>query len=121
MRVFLGILGAAVVVFALALVFAQTIGPAQFRPWIVLGTGLAEDLTFKLKGNAIEPTAILDDTDDTIKLSHGFTLDTRMWDDQFEVFAQHYQVLRYDLRGFGQSAPPTTEPYSHPDDLRVLT
>jgi pimeloyl-ACP methyl ester carboxylesterase len=45
-----------------------------------------------------------------VVLIHGFTLDTRMWNDQFEVFAQPYQVLRYDLRGFGQSALPTTEP-----------
>jgi pimeloyl-ACP methyl ester carboxylesterase len=43
-----------------------------------------------------------------------------MWNDQFEVFAQPYQVLRYDLRGFGQSALPTTEPYSHSDDLKAL-
>lgn len=39
---------------------------------------------------------------------HGFTLDNRMWDDQFEVFAQHYRVLRYDARGFGKSALPTS-------------
>lgn len=53
-------------------------------------------------------------------LIHGFTLDTRMWDDQFEVFAQHCRVLRYDLRGFGKSALPMVEPYSHPDDLKAL-
>ena len=53
-------------------------------------------------------------------LVHGFTLDTRMWDDQFEMFAGRNQVVRYDLRGFGKSALPTTEPYSHPDDLRAL-
>jgi pimeloyl-ACP methyl ester carboxylesterase len=53
-------------------------------------------------------------------LIHGFTLDTRMWDDQFEVFAQRYQVLRYDLRGFGKSAVPTDTPYTHPDDLHAL-
>ena len=53
-------------------------------------------------------------------LIHGNTLDTRMWDDQFDVFAQHYQVLRYDARGFGKSAAPTTEPYTHPDDLKSL-
>lgn len=53
-------------------------------------------------------------------LVHGFTLDTRMWDAQFEVFAQHYQTIRYDLRGFGQSATPTEDPYAHPDDLRAL-
>lgn len=51
---------------------------------------------------------------------HGFTLDTRMWDDQFSLFAQRARVLRYDLRGFGQSALPTGEAYSHVDDLSVL-
>ena len=32
-----------------------------------------------------------------LALVHGFTLDTRMWDAQFEMFAQHYRVIRYDL------------------------
>jgi pimeloyl-ACP methyl ester carboxylesterase len=53
-------------------------------------------------------------------LIHGFSLDTRMWDGQFEAFARHYQVVRYDLRGFGQSAVPTDEPYSHLNDLKAL-
>ena len=30
---------------------------------------------------------------------HGWTLDTTMWDDQYDEFAKHYKVLRYDLRG----------------------
>lgn len=51
---------------------------------------------------------------------HGFTLDTRMWDDQFWPLAQQFHVIRYDMRGFGQSAVPTDEPYSHVDDLRAL-
>ncbi len=55
-----------------------------------------------------------------LALLHGFSLDTRMWDDQFETFARHHQVVRYDLRGFGQSATPTSEPYTHPDDLKAL-
>lgn len=55
-----------------------------------------------------------------LALLHGFSLDTRMWDDQFEAFAQHYQVVRYDLRGFGQSARPASDPYTHPDDLKAL-
>ena len=59
-------------------------------------------------------------TGQTIVFIHGFSLDTRMWDDQFEAFAQHYQVVRYDLRGFGQSAAPTNEPYTHADDLKAL-
>ena len=53
-------------------------------------------------------------------LIHGFTLDTRMWDDQFDAFAQRYQVIRYDVRGFGRSAVPTHEPYSHHDDVKAL-
>jgi 3-oxoadipate enol-lactonase len=53
-------------------------------------------------------------------LLHGFTLDTRMWDDQFEAFARNYQVIRYDMRGFGKSALPTEESYSAIEDLKAL-
>ena len=34
---------------------------------------------------------------------HGYSLDRRMWDDQFELFATRYRAVRYDLRGFGRS------------------
>jgi pimeloyl-ACP methyl ester carboxylesterase len=52
---------------------------------------------------------------------HGFTLDRRMWDDQIPAFATRYRTLRYDLRGFGESAPPVAGvPYTHADDLRAL-
>jgi pimeloyl-ACP methyl ester carboxylesterase len=54
-----------------------------------------------------------------VVLIHGFALDARMWDDQFEPFAERHRVLRYDLRGFGRSSPPTT-PYAHTDDLAAL-
>lgn len=54
-------------------------------------------------------------------LIHGFTLDTHMWDDQFEAFSKHYCVVRYDMRGYGQSTLPVLgEGYSHADDLRAL-
>ena len=53
-------------------------------------------------------------------LVHGFTVDSRMWDDQFDTFAQHYQVIRYDVRGFGRSGLPTGESYSYADDLKAL-
>lgn len=54
-------------------------------------------------------------------LIHGFSLDTRMWDGQFEVFAQHFKVIRYDVRGFGKSAPLVIEErYSHKEDLKAL-
>ncbi len=55
-----------------------------------------------------------------IVLIHGYSLDTRMWNDQFEPFTRHYRVIRYDLRGFGQSSLPTREPYDHADDLAAL-
>jgi 3-oxoadipate enol-lactonase len=51
---------------------------------------------------------------------HGFGLDRRMWDDQFEEFSHQYRVLRYDLRGFGKSSSTPTEPYAHHTDLREL-
>ncbi len=53
-------------------------------------------------------------------LIHGFTLDTRMWDDQFEAFAESYEVIRYDMRGFGKSDVPSGETYAPADDLRAL-
>lgn len=59
-------------------------------------------------------------TGDVVVLIHGFTLDTRMWDDQFLPFAERFRVIRYDLRGFGRSDPPTGNPYSHARDLQAL-
>ncbi|MFL5704318.1 MAG: alpha/beta fold hydrolase [Ktedonobacteraceae bacterium] len=52
-------------------------------------------------------------------LLHGGYMDRRMWDEQFEVFAQQYQVIRYDIRGFGKSEMPQV-PYSHVEDLSAL-
>jgi pimeloyl-ACP methyl ester carboxylesterase len=52
-------------------------------------------------------------------LIHGLGADTRVWDDQFRMFARHYRVVRYDIRGHGRSAP-ITAPYSHADDLKAL-
>ena len=53
-------------------------------------------------------------------LVHGFSVDTRMWDDQFELLAKNYQVIRYDMRGFGQSALPEEKPYDPCVDLLEL-
>ena len=36
-------------------------------------------------------------------LIHGNMLDRRVWDFNFSVLAQRYQVVRYDMRGFGRS------------------
>jgi pimeloyl-ACP methyl ester carboxylesterase len=49
-------------------------------------------------------------------LIHGGYMDRRMWDDQFAVFAQHYRVIRYDVRGFGKTDLPPV-PYTDRQDL----
>ena len=52
-------------------------------------------------------------------LIHGGAVDRRMWDDQFQAFAEHYQVIRYDLRGSGKSGIPK-ERFSNTEDLLGL-
>ena len=52
-------------------------------------------------------------------LLHAGIADGRMWDEQFEVFAEHYQVLRYDRRGFGKTEM-VAGAYSHHRDLHEL-
>src|ERR1041385_3771207 len=41
---------------------------------------------------------------DVVLLLHGFTLDTRMWDHQFEALSKSYKVVRFDMRGHGKSS-----------------
>jgi pimeloyl-ACP methyl ester carboxylesterase len=54
-------------------------------------------------------------------LIHGMLLDRRSWDDQFAVFAQQYQVIRYDMRGWGDSVQEEVEPpFSPRQDLLSL-
>ena len=53
-------------------------------------------------------------------LLHAGIADGRMWDEQFEVFAEHYQVLRYDRRGFGKTEM-VAGAYSHHRDLHELS
>jgi pimeloyl-ACP methyl ester carboxylesterase len=53
-------------------------------------------------------------------LMHGEPGDTRVWDDQFEPFSWHYQVVRYDRRGFGKSALPSQEGYQGYTDTEDL-
>lgn len=51
---------------------------------------------------------------------HGWGGDMHDWDYLFAPLAEKYQVVRYDMRGFGKSDRPTTEPYSHVEDLKAL-
>jgi pimeloyl-ACP methyl ester carboxylesterase len=57
---------------------------------------------------------------DSIVLLHAGVADSRMWDDQFEVFAQRCQVIRYDLRGFGRSVVPSGAFAYHEDVAGLL-
>jgi pimeloyl-ACP methyl ester carboxylesterase len=52
-------------------------------------------------------------------LLHGGGTDRRVWDGNFEEFAKHYRVIRYDLRGTGRSEIPMTK-FSHREDLYAL-
>jgi pimeloyl-ACP methyl ester carboxylesterase len=52
-------------------------------------------------------------------LVHAGIADCSMWDEQFQAFAQHYRVIRYDMRGYGQT-PLVDEPYAHYQDLPAL-
>ena len=54
-----------------------------------------------------------------LALLHAGIADSRMWDDQFAVFAERYKVIRYDYRGFGKSSVPPG-PYVFRDDLLGL-
>ena len=84
---------------------AKTAGPVQGHGYAtVSGASLYYDVT-----GVGEP----------IVLAHAFSLDSRMWNPQVGPFSQHHQVIRYDLRGFGQSSPGEG-PYINADDLMGL-
>ncbi|MBI5566183.1 MAG: alpha/beta fold hydrolase [Chloroflexi bacterium] len=52
-------------------------------------------------------------------LIHGGLVNSGLWDKQFYAFAEQQRVVRYDVRGYGQSDGPTS-PFSHHGDLRQL-
>jgi pimeloyl-ACP methyl ester carboxylesterase len=56
---------------------------------------------------------------DPIVLLHAGGIDRRMWDDQFEAFAAHRTVVRYDARGSGNSDLPEG-PFALHEDLFAL-
>jgi 3-oxoadipate enol-lactonase len=56
---------------------------------------------------------------EAVVLLHAGIADSRMWNEQFAPFSEDYYVVRYDLRGFGQTtAPPMI--FAHHEDLRGL-
>ena len=81
-----------------------TISSPQSSPAMSAITGFAEvngaKLYYEVMGEG-QPLVLI----------HAGIVDRRMWDDQFGVFAPHYRVIRYDVRGFGYSQ--TSESSTH--------
>jgi pimeloyl-ACP methyl ester carboxylesterase len=58
-------------------------------------------------------------TGSPVVLLHEGIADSRMWEPQWSAYSQRYRVVRYDMRGFGQS-PPATGTFSLAGDLVAL-
>jgi 3-oxoadipate enol-lactonase len=54
-------------------------------------------------------------------LVHAGVADRRMWDPQWPAFAAAHRVIRYDLRGYGESLPPSGPWSQHADLLGLLS
>jgi len=54
-----------------------------------------------------------------VVLIHAFSVDRRMWAPQIAALEGRFQVIRYDLRGHGNSAAPSA-PYAPHEDLRSV-
>ncbi|MBD3306289.1 alpha/beta fold hydrolase [candidate division KSB3 bacterium] len=75
----------------------------------------------KISANGIEMRYELSGTGPCLVLIHGFTDNADLWYRQVPAFAQHYQVLTYDVRGFGETG--MGDGYSFPvlsEDLLAL-
>ena len=55
-----------------------------------------------------------------VVLIHGGGFDRRMWDDQVPDLARDFRVIRYDVRGAGQSASAEGQTFEHHEDLAAL-
>ena len=56
---------------------------------------------------------------EALVFSHAAFLDSRMFDAIWDTLAQHYRVIRYDMRGYGQSSP-ANGPLCRRKDLQRL-
>jgi 3-oxoadipate enol-lactonase len=52
-------------------------------------------------------------------LVHGFPLDSRMWDAQFEKLSQNFKTIRFDFAGYGKSGVHEHD-FNLVDDLKEL-
>lgn len=60
----------------------------------------------RLKVNGIEINYEMTGAGEPLVLIHGFARDLTDWAKHLPVFAQHYRVITWDQRGFGQSDKP---------------
>ncbi|MEU4113162.1 alpha/beta hydrolase [Kitasatospora sp. NPDC028055] len=58
-------------------------------------------------------------TGSPVVLLHGSGMDSRLWDAVTPTLARHHDVIRYDARGLGRSAPPQ-QPFDDLADLRTV-
>ncbi|MFF7380852.1 alpha/beta fold hydrolase [Streptomyces massasporeus] len=58
-------------------------------------------------------------TGSPVVLLHGAGMDSRLWDAVVPRLARRHDVIRYDARGLGRSAPPD-KPFSDMEDLRAV-
>ena len=72
-----------------------------------------------LGGDAAGPYYEVAGSGHPLVLIHAGIADSRMWDDQFHILAQHFRVIRYDIRTFGKSKDQP-EIFSHHQDLHEL-
>lgn len=56
---------------------------------------------------------------DALVLIHAAIANQDQWDPQMAVFSPHYKVIRYDVRGFGETPDPPGK-YTDHEDLKAL-
>ncbi len=56
---------------------------------------------------------------DPFVMIHAGVADGRQWNNEFEYFAARFRVLRFDMRGYGNSEPVDGE-FTHLGDLTAL-
>ena len=77
----------------------------------------------KIIANGIEHYYEIHGEGQPLVLVHGGFVDSRMWDPQIDYFADRFQVIRYDLRGHGQTGGTPISKYTidlFADDLKSL-
>lgn len=81
----------------------------------MIGTG-----TVEVNGGTLEYD-VAGDGPAAVVFEHPGLWDRRAWDDQFDVFAATYRVVRFDARGYGRSSRPEPgHPYSPAEDMAAV-